>query len=140
MTNKQPVKGANIFDLYGTSRNLEKNGSKFYIDRTTDSYFLIARRERNYDVERELAKVHVQFEGANNYDEDYNDAISAALVRGLVKGWHNLYDQDGKQIEFSQDTAVDLCVNKVPDLLNVISEFSMNKDNYRLSLEKVAKN
>lgn len=141
MTKKSTKKiGTNIFDLYGTSRNLEKNGSKFYIDRDTDSYLLIARRERNYDVERELAKVHVQFEGCDSYDAAYNEAIYCALVKGLVKGWNNLYDENGDLIEYSSETAVDLFVNKLPDLLMVINEFSLNKDNYKLSLEKAAKN
>lgn len=76
--------------------------------------------------------------------EDLDEDVAAGLNRvifceSLLCGWENVFDREGKPIEFSIGTALKL-FSELPELLHLLHGFSTDMVNYRVSqLEKDAK-
>lgn len=72
--------------------------------------------------------------------EDYVQMHREAYAVGIIKGWENVQDRDGRPMEYTRENAVKLLTD-LPELFYEIEIFAKNVDNFRRErLEDVAKN
>lgn len=129
----------NLFAVYGTDTLKEKNGVPFYLDKDSDCYISVARWcNRNVDYQREMADLNSKIQSLNY--EEQEQARVEVFTKHLIKGWNNITDQNGNPLEFNVENALKL-FNLVPDLVDDLVGFSLNRKNYPLdSLKEDSEN
>lgn len=121
----------NLVRQFGTDAEKEVKGVRFYIDKEHDIWILISRFVmRNSELQKQYAQLAVKF-GDDTKSAEYIRAANEAFIRSCVRGWNNICDNDGEEIEFSIDKAIEILM-QTPDLLEVLYKFALDDDNYRL--------
>ena len=121
----------NLLQRFGTDQVKEKNGVKFYIDEINDVWILISRfNGRNSELQKGLAQIAIQY-GDETTSEEVISAHNVNFIKSCVKDWNNICDNDGVEISFTQDVAIEI-LTKTPDLLDELVKFAIDGDNYRL--------
>lgn len=73
-------------------------------------------------------------------DEQMTEIAMLAFVEGALRGWENIQDQDGKNIEYTIDNAISL-FKTLPDLFNDLISQANDIELFKTqSLEKDIKN
>lgn len=65
--------------------------------------------------------------------ESYSRLRKLLIEHGIIAGWDNVFDGQGEEIPYNQENMEDL-IWKLPDnLLNKITAFTGNEDNYTMN-------
>ena len=121
----------NLVRQFGVDTEKEINGVRFYIDKEHDIWILISRFVmRNSELQKRFAQLSIKYND-DVKNPEYVKASNVAFIETCVKGWNNICGDDGEEIEFTTEKAVDVLM-QTPDLLEVLFKFALNEDNYRL--------
>lgn len=112
---------SNLHKLFGTSRELEKEGKKVPVG---DGVFIFIRRFGGANAQRlkdAMAKHYKPFakqmQSGQGLPEEVERELSAKIfVETCVANWEGVKDEDGNDIEFSLQTATDM-FKELPDLV-----------------------
>ena len=124
---------------YGKNKTLAKEGFPFKVP-DSDVVFLI--RQFDSIENAELVKKAMTEDFKPLQRQIQNDALPLDKVYALnvkvwckiaLAGWQNLVDDDGKEILFSLDTAVEMML-KYEDLYKILTEQSRDSSNFSLEL------
>lgn len=129
----------NLYAKYGSDVQKEKNGVPFYIDKDSDTFIRVARwTTRN--VEHFKAQAELAKELVGVPEDKAEEARKRVFVEHLVTGWNNIVDREGNELPFTTENALKVLCD-LPDLIDELFQFSMDRDNYGLDgVELAVKN
>ncbi len=109
-----------IYDLYGTDKELEKNG--VWIEYPGGEMFKVARIGTNESAYgrllRQKTKQHRRKIDTDTMDFDVLSKIMMdVFVQTSLLDWKNVNGSDGKAIDFNRDNALEL-MRRLPDLFD----------------------
>jgi len=137
-----------IFKQFATDRTKEIEGvevSYGFNDDGTEIKFFIPRMSKSNKayskaLEEATRPYRRQFELGTMDEKKAEDIFMEVFSGTILKGWQNVYDADGKPIEFSRFKAVDL-FKALPDLYQDLQEKANSAALFREEmLEDEAKN
>ena len=72
-------------------------------------------------------------------DDDRKKLYAEVVAKSLLVGWRDMVDDDGNEIPYSVEAAQEM-VLEIPELLEFVTQFSINHANYRAqTVEETAK-
>lgn len=139
-----------LYKTFKTNEQKEIDGVPIEInearndDGTVPTFFVARQSRRNKKFAKtmkEISKPHQEaMDKGTLSDEVGADLLRTAFIRGCLRGWLNVLDEQGNLVPFNEETAEKLFVD-LPDLFDQLQSESSNIANYRAySLEAEAKN
>lgn len=87
---------------------------------------------------RRLGKPHARQIRANNLSIDIiNEITRKAVAKHVLLGWKNLQDDDGSNIEYTQQKALEL-LEQYADFYDMVLEFAQDVENFQTGEEEDA--
>lgn len=137
-----------LYKNFGTNENTELNGFWYIADRNEDETeikFLLARKgKRNKKYQEILSKLLKPYQKQLEFEtvspKVLQKCFFEAFLGGILKGWENVYGEDGKLLPFNLDNARKLLTD-LPDLYDTLDKQSEKPSNFHdTDVESVVKN
>lgn len=130
-----------IEKLFKTDKDAEQQGVEHYIG---GGVTLRIARQNNPAYREYIAQLirpyREEVEAKNLADDVWVELINKAMSKTILVGWDGIKDDNGNEIQYTPEKALDF-LSQMPDFREVVSAFSTNMENYRVSeLEKDIKN
>jgi hypothetical protein len=126
--------------LHAIATDMNKAENGIWIPYEAGIELRIARygNKNHNQYARQLLKPHVEIiRGRNAEPELLNDIDRQAAAKYILMDWKNIQDDDGKDIPFSTEKALELFRDPAyEDFYKFVIQVSMNRENYRLDLQK----
>lgn len=137
-----------LFKTFKTDTKKENDGIPIKYDSNEDGTvptFLVARQAKSNKkfakTMRELSAPYKDQMDRGTLPEEVGEKLMRkAFVKGCLRGWENIQNEDGEAMPFSEEAAIDL-FSQLPELFDDLQSQATELANYRAySLEAEAGN
>jgi len=114
-----------IYDIFGTSKELETNGTPLKFGDTT--IYVKRAGGHNREYKKTLAEKTREFLKNNGVitADDAEVIIAEVYAETIIAGWDNLTDKSGTIIEYNKENCTKLLLD-LPDLVEAIEKVITN--------------
>ena len=131
-------------EQFASDLEAEVSGVRVALDET--SGVIVARwgNPQHEKILQELKKPykHILRVGGKIPEEAQEEITAKSIARGILKGWWGIEDDNGEEIPFSEEKALEILMDPtLRDFRNKVSYLAMESETYRAyALQEAAKN